>query len=482
MTRNWMRALLGGVSGVVLAAALAQSADLQPMVVTNLAGNLRIEQDVPCSDDVDQTTPVTAGRFELTPAEGVNVTGGKEFVLTKANVSFAPFSIHRSCLGFDRTRNYTEVGVQLAQAVSVRATAVGGSAYNLRISRDDFRLFTATVVNGDIETGQKHPSEDVTGTINLTTGAVSLRVVLATRVHFKAGCVPHIGCVINETDDGTLTANITGTIVFRDTDGDGIPDRDDNCPLVANAKQGPVATPVVTPPFGVTLASCADQRIGKAFAVDLCEGGPVSMTDNAPSPFAVGPNVVTWTVVDANRRRGMASQTVTIVDTTDPIFTSVPPDVSLNTCGQAVLGLPKAADDCAGMVGFTDNAPKSFPVGKTAVTWTATDASGNQATASQLVTVVDTVAPTVSCLPEGRLGGTFRVTAIDACTSTPIIRLGNFDIADGEAIQIDEVDKPGVTLVGTVGPDKIRHFYVGKGEAVIFATDPSSNIGSAICR
>ena len=182
------------------------------------------------------------------------------------------------------------------------------------------------------------------------------------------------------------------------------------------------------------------------------------------------------------RRRGMASQTVTIVDTTDPIFTSVPPDVSMKTCGSAPLGLPTAADDCAGMVGFTDNAPKSFPVGPTAVTWTATDASGNQATASQLVTVVDTVAPTVSCLPEGRLGGTFRVTAIDACTGAPIIRLGSFDIANGEPIQIDEVDKPGVTLVGTVGPDHIRHFHVGKGEAVIVATDPSSNVGSAVCR
>ena len=28
----------------------------------------------------------------------------------------------------------------------------------------------------------------------------------------------------------------------------------------------------------------------------------------------------------------------------------------------------------------------------------------------------------------------------------------------------------------------IRHFHGGKGEAVIVATDPSSNVGSAICR
>ena len=481
MTKTWMLRLVGGVSVVVLAGALAQSADLQPMVVAGLGGTLHMQQDVPCTDDVNQTTAVTAGRLELTPAEGVDVGGNKRFVLAKANVSFAPFSIHRSCLGFDRTRNYTEVGVQLGRAVFFSATAAGGGAYSVTIPKENFQLFTATVVNGDIETGQKRPSEDVTGTINLTTGAVSLHVVLATRVHFEAGCVLGV-CAIDETGDGTLTADLTGTIVFPDRDADGVADRNDNCPFVANRTQAPVATPVVTPPFGLTLASCADNRIGRAIAADVCDGGPVILTNNAPSPFAVGPNVVTWTGEDAKHRLGAATQIVTVVDTTDPIFTSVPPDVSRNNCGPAPLGLPTATDDCAGTVGFTNNAPASFPVGTTIVTWTATDASANQATATQSVTVVDTVAPTVACVPAGPPGGTFRVTATDACTTTPAIRLGSFTIANGERIKINEVGKSGVKFIGTVGPDHIRHFHVGKGEAVIVATDPSSNAGSAICR
>ena len=481
MMRMWMLRLIGGVSVVALAGALAQSADLQPMVVAGLGGTLHIQQGVPCDDDVNQTTAVTAGRLELTPSEGVDVGGNKRFVLTKANVSFAPFSIHRSCLGFDRTRNHTEVGVQLGQAVSFTATAAGGGAYNVTIPKESFQLFTATVVNGDVETGQKHPSQDVTGTINLTTGAVSLHVVLATRVHFEAGCV--LGaCVIDETRNGTLTADLTGTIVFPDRDADGVADRNDNCPFVANPTQAAVATPVVTPPFNLTLASCADRRIGKAIAADVCDGGPVILTNNAPGLFAVGPNAVTWTGEDAKHRLGTATQIVTVVDTTDPIFTSVPPDVSMNNCGPAPLGLPTATDDCAGTVGFTNNAPASFPVGTTIVTWTATDASANQATATQSVTVVDTVAPTVACVPAGPPGGTFRVTATDACTTTPAIRLGSFTIANGERIKINEVGKSGVKLIGTVGPDHIRHFHVGKGEAVIVATDPSSNVGSAICR
>ena len=480
MTTKWMLALIGGVSGVVLATAFVQSADLSPMVVTNLGGTLRIEQGVPCADDVDHTTPVIGGRFELTPAEGIDVGPDKRFVLTRANVSFQPFSIHRSCLGFDRTRNYTEVGVQLGQSVSFLATGAGGGLYNINIPKESMRLFTAAVVNGDVETGVKQPSEDVTGTINLTTGAFSLHVVLATRVHFEARCTP-FGCVINETKDGRLTANITGTIVFPDSDGDGVPNRTDNCPFVANPAQQAVATPVVSPPFNVTLASCTDRNFGRAIAADVCDAGPVTLTNNAPNPFAVGANIVTWTGEDAKHRLGTATQTVTVVDTTDPIFTFVPPDVAMNNCGPAPLGLPTATDDCAGTVGFTNNAPASFPVGTTIVTWTATDASGNTATASQSVSVVDTVAPDVSCAAAQPPGGTFLITATDAC-SPPVIRLGSFILTNGERVKITEVGKPGITLIGTVGADRIRHFHVGKGEGLITATDPSNNVGSALCR
>jgi hypothetical protein len=132
-------------------------------------------------------------------------------------------------------------------------------------------------------------------------------------------------------------------------------------------------------------------------------------------------------------------------------------------------------------VTFKDNAPKSFGTGKTVVTWTMTDASGNTSIEHQTVTVTDTVPPTVSCVPAGPPGGTFQVAASDAC-DTPTIRLGTFVLANGERIKINETGHSGVTLVGTVGPDHIRHFQVGKGQAVITATDASGNVGSAVCR
>ena len=474
---------IGTFAGVVLATSLAQTADLRPAVVTGLAGTLQIVQPAPCDNTITRTTPVTGGRLELTPAEGLPVAGGRRFTLTRANISFAPFSASGSCLGFSESRNYDTVHVQLGRAVTFTAASTStAGVFAVSIPKEQFLVSYATFVDGDMESGTKFPKENVTGTINLATGAVAMHVVLGTRVTFRAGCVPHVGCAINETHDGTLTADLTGTIAFPDSDSDGVPDRADNCPFVANPTQSPVATPVITAPSNVTLASCLSRAFGTAKASDVCDGGPVTVTNNAPDPFSLGATTVTWTAQDAMSRTATDTQTVTIVDTTDPSFTFVPPNIAMNNCGPADLGLATAVDDCAGTVAITNNAPPYFYVGTTVVTWTAKDVSGNDATATQSVTVTDTVAPTVSCVATNPPGSSFRVSAFDACTSTPVIRLGSHVLSDGETVMINETGTPGVRLVNLVGAERLKHFLVGKGEAVITATDESGNVGSVTCR
>src|SRR5438105_2419931 len=81
----------------------------------------------------------------------------------------------------------------------------------------------ADFINGSIEHSLKKPNADVTGSIDLTNGTLSMHVVTAQTIHFEAGCF--IVCVIDEDDDGTMTTDVTGTIVFPDTDHDGVPDR-----------------------------------------------------------------------------------------------------------------------------------------------------------------------------------------------------------------------------------------------------------------
>lgn len=91
--------------------------------------------------------------------------------------------------------------------------------------------------------------------------------------------------------------------------------------------------------------------------------------------------------------------TTPVLDQTAPVFSSCPANITVavnNGCyAMAVnLGTPTATDNCSA-VNFSNNAPASFPLGSTVVTWTASDASGNTATCTQTVTVTN-AAPNAS--------------------------------------------------------------------------------------
>jgi hypothetical protein len=480
MNTTYRLLVTAAFGGFVAVAASAAATDLTPAIVTNLSGSLHIVQVVPCDDNIDQTTPVTGGRIELTPAEGVPDGDGRRFTLTRIQISFAPFTIDKWCHGIHETRDYQKFSVQLANAVSFTAIPSSPGVYPISIPKSLVSVYEAAIVDDSPEAGYVHPTQDVTGSIDLNAGTFSMHLVAHQTMHFEEGCV--LGsCIVNEDDAGTLTTDVSGTIVFPDVDGDGVPDRGDNCRFVANPDQTPVPTPTIVPPPPITVHSCLDHGIGIARGVDVCDGGPVTKTNNAPAQFAVGPNTVTWTVRDTKSRTATADQLVTVIDTTKPTFTFVPTDLHVFDCGPVNLGQATATDDCAGTPVVTNNSPGYFYVGDTVVTWRATDASGNVSTATQTVTVTDLVPPTVACTPTSPVGSGFIVTGFDAC-GAPALTLGSYAIANGEQIKIQETGQPGVRLQNTVGNDGVRKFLVGKNEGVILATDGSGNTSTAACR
>jgi len=149
--------------------------------------------------------------------------------------------------------------------------------------------------------------------------------------------------------------------------------------------------PVITAPAAVTATSSGaaiSVNIGQATATDLFA---VTITNDAPATFPVGTTTVTWTATDANGNSATATQLVTVnlVDTIPPVIT-VPADVFTTTStSQATvnLGTASAVDNVDGVVAVTNNAPASFPVGVTTITYTASDVAGNTATATQRVVV-----------------------------------------------------------------------------------------------
>ena len=117
-------------------------------------------------------------------------------------------------------------------------------------------------------------------------------------------------------------------------------------------------------------------------------------------------------------------------DTTPPVFTFVPADITTTVCGSLDIGLATATDACD--VTIANNAPAVFPPGTTVVTWSATDVAGNVTTATQKVTVMLT--SNAACCPAGTnvIIGTSNNNTLNG-TNGPdcILALGGQDIVNG---------------------------------------------------
>ena len=104
-----------------------------------------------------------------------------------------------------------------------------------------------------------------------------------------------------------------------------------------------------------------------------------------------GVHDLTLTAIDSSGRSGQDVVRVTVSDAVPPQFTFVPPTVVVDNPGVVSIGQALASDGC-GAVTVTNNAPAAFPIGKTTVTWTATDTSGNRVTTTQLVYALPAIA------------------------------------------------------------------------------------------
>jgi len=166
-------------------------------------------------------------------------------------------------------------------------------------------------------------------------------------------------------------------------------------------------------------------------ATDACDNNVTVTSADRPGPTNCGrPGLIrTWTAMDACGNTATAEQTITVVDTTDPVIIGGPADITVDCSSIPAPVVVTATDDCGqATVAFTEAPGPVTCAGQGLVrTWTATDACGNDAVHTQTITLEDTTDPVLNGVPsdvtlsctDAIPGAT--VTATDDCSTPSLV-------------------------------------------------------------
>ena len=240
----------------------------------------------------------------------------------------------------------------------------------------------------------------------------------------------------NAPDEFTLGIN---TVIWTAIDGSG---------NMAIATQSVTITdtipPTITDASNITVeASSPTQNqveLEAPIATDVV--GVISLDNDAPEFFPIGQTIVTWNASDIVGNTAFTSQVVNVIDSTTPTL-YVPENIILEATSldqnDVFLGESSVVDN-GEIISVTNDAPTQFSLGNTTVTWFASDASGNVATAQQLVSIIDTTSPEITS-PEDI---TFEATSVDS----NVVEIGLPTVSDIQEITVSN-DSPQVFPMGT---------------------------------
>ncbi len=135
-----------------------------------------------------------------------------------------------------------------------------------------------------------------------------------------------------------------------------------------------------------------------------------------------------WTTTDDAGNTAEQSQIITVNDNTPPFLSGIPPNITVECDNIPTPNTPSAYDNCdnAPTLSYSesrsdDNCSNAYNLTRV---WTATDACGNTASRSQIITVIDTTPPVLSSTPldinlscEDEIPLPPSITATDNCAT-----------------------------------------------------------------
>jgi len=190
-----------------------------------------------------------------------------------------------------------------------------------------------------------------------------------------------------------------------------------------------------------------------------------------------GTHTVTLVVNDGSVDSAPATMSVTVQDTIKPVITvndrteeatgpSTPVDVSADA----------SAADAVGVVTLSSDTPGTFPANiTTVVTWTATDAAGNISTATQNVTIQDTIAPVLTAPADVTADATGSLTMVALGTPVATDAVGVLPLTNDAPAGGFPVDS--TTVVTWTACDAAENCSSATQTVIVLPFDLGINIG-----
>ena len=209
------------------------------------------------------------------------------------------------------------------------------------------------------------------------------------------------------TTSGTVDTNTVGvyTITYTATDSSNNQATATRTVYVVDTN-APVITVIGDNPATVELGSTYTDAGATA------DGGETVTTSGTVDTNTVGVYTITYTATDSSGNQGIATRTVNVVDTTAPVITVLGNDPETVEVGSTYTDAGATAD--GGETVTASGTVDTNTVGAYTITYTATDSSNNQATATRTVNVVDTTAPVMTLVGSNPIDVEAATTYTDA--------------------------------------------------------------------
>jgi len=297
----------------------------------------------------------------------------------------------------DESSNVVAIGVADASDI-VGVISIDNDAPNVFSLGDNLITWRAADASGNFATAtQKVSIIDSTPPTITAPPAVQVEATspLDNIVVLGNGTASDFIGIASITNDAPLVFPVgQTTITWTATDLGGLSATDSQTVTVVDT-----TSPSISIPSIITVeATSEDQNVvefGGIYADDLV--GVASITNDAPEFFSFGLTTISWTVSDEAGNIATGSQQISVEDTTSP--TIIPPaDIVLEATGPTTavtLGQPQVSD-LVSVSSVSNDAPESFSLGETVLTWIVTDPSGNSANSTQTISIIDTTAPIIS--------------------------------------------------------------------------------------